>query len=196
MAEFKTGQVPWNKDLKMSDESRAKMRSHVFSEEHRRHLSESHMGGPSSYTSWKKGNVPWNKGKHLSAKIRNKISSSNKGRYFRDGYVPSVETRKKIRLALLGEKSSAWRGGLATKPYTFGFTRELKTKIRARDGFTCLICGKGENGKAHVIHHIDYSKSNHAPSNLATLCTSCHSKTNHKREYWLIYFKKGDSYGK
>ena len=35
----------------------------------------------------------------------------------------------------------------------------------------------------------DYDKNNNKPENLISLCCSCHSKTNVKREYWIKYFQ-------
>jgi len=180
-------QIPWNKGRKMSPESIIKMKAHVFTEEHRQHLSESHMG-QSPVNAWGKGHVPWNKGKLHSEQTRKKISEANRGKYFRAGYVPSMETRAKLSAALFGDKSPAWRGGIGGKPYTIGFTKSLKSQIKERDGFTCFICGGGKNGKQLVIHHVDYSKNNHKPENLITLCNSCHSMTNHRREQWISYF--------
>lgn len=194
--QFKKGQTPWNKGIPATPEARAKMSAHVFTEEHRRKLSESHMGGKGSYTSFAKGCVSWNKGKSLSKETRLKISVANKGRYHRPGYSPTEETRRKISCALAGENSPCWRGGASTTPYAPGFTKALKDAIRARDGFACFICGIGERGGRHVIHHIDYNKNNHVLSNLVTLCPSCHSKTNHERQVWIIYFIKGGSDGK
>jgi len=37
-------------------------------------------------------------------------------------------------------------------------------------------------------NHIDYNKKNCNPDNLITLCHSCHSKTNHNRNYWVKKF--------
>ena len=37
------------------------------------------------------------------------------------------------------------------------------------------------------IHHIDYNKENNEITNLTSLCNSCHSKTNHDRDYWFAY---------
>jgi len=38
------------------------------------------------------------------------------------------------------------------------------------------------------VHHIDYDKKNLNPINLITLCKKCHGKTNYNREYWTKYF--------
>ena len=41
-----------------------------------------------------------------------------------------------------------------------------------------------------VIHHIDYTKENCATDNLITLCISCNSRANHKRESWKKFYKR------
>ncbi|MER2105926.1 MAG: HNH endonuclease [Solibacillus sp.] len=53
------------------------------------------------------------------------------------------------------------------------FSEELKQKVRARDGFKCVICDEESN--LHVHHKIPrkYGGVNH-PDNLVTLCSSCH----------------------
>ena len=46
------------------------------------------------------------------------------------------------------------------------------------------------NGNRINAHHIDYDITNNDLSNLITLCTKCHMKTNYKRENWISYYKK------
>jgi len=99
------------------------------------------------------------------------------------------------RLNFRAENASNWKGGIAKLPYRYEFNEELKNKIRKRDNYKCRICEKSQEQslieirKKLDIHHIDYSKDNNLEDNLITLCRSCHSKTNFKREYWQQYFK-------
>jgi hypothetical protein len=81
--------------------------------------------------------------------------------------------------------------GNSYAPYPAGWRRSLKNEIRKRDYYTCQLCGKTQNdlGRLLCIHHIDYNKDNLNDDNLVSLCTSCHSKTNVNREYWIEYFK-------
>ena len=65
------------------------------------------------------------------------------------------------------------------------YNEELKTKVRKRDNFVCVICKK----HGYVVHHIDYDKQNSIEENLITLCVSDHMKTNFNRESWKKYFK-------
>lgn len=83
-----------------------------------------------------------------------------------------------------GEKTSQWKGGISFEPYSPEFSQELKKRIRARDNNSCAIC----HAPARAVHHIDYDKNNTSPENLITLCTSCHSRTNSKRDYWIDFF--------
>jgi len=56
---------------------------------------------------------------------------------------------------------------------------ELREEILKRDRYTCQGCGKrSKNRKELQIHHIvsTYAGGEDIPSNLITLCTSCHLK--------------------
>jgi hypothetical protein len=93
-----------------------------------------------------------------------------------------------------GINSHWWLGGISFEPYTPEFNSNLKKQIRKRDNYTCQLCGIPQNGIKLAIHHIDYNKKNSHPNNLISLCSSyadknhCHSKTNHNRDYWTLYF--------
>ena len=105
----------------------------------------------------------------------------------REGKTPW--NKGKILPEMSGENSSNWRGGTSFEPYPLDWTETLKKSIRERDKYLCQICSEDGN----MVHHIDYDKKNCNPDNLVTLCNSCHSKTNSKRNYWIFYFqqKKG-----
>jgi len=90
---------------------------------------------------------------------------------------------------LAKENNGSWLGGISFEPYGLEFNGKLKSFIRKRDNYTCQICDKKENGRAHCCHHVDYCKQNNEPENLVTLCNSCHSKTNSNRQYWQNYFE-------
>ena len=139
-----------------------------------------------------------NKSKYCCQLCHNKANGNNlKGTHILE------KTKQKISLSRLGvprlnfraENASNWKGGIAKLPYRYEFNEELKNKIRKRDNYKCRICEKSQEQslieirKKLDIHHIDYSKDNNLEDNLITLCRSCHSKTNFKREYWQQYFK-------
>lgn len=73
--------------------------------------------------------------------------------------------------------------GHIIKPYYIGFTNQIKDVIRAKYHYLCAICGKADD-KTLAVHHVDYDKNNQSESNLLPLCSSCHGKTNYRREYW------------
>jgi hypothetical protein len=75
---------------------------------------------------------------------------------------------------------------------------EIRKEIYKRDDWVCRECGckcvgskKRDHSRIIQCHHIDYNEKNHCPSNLITLCLSCHSKTNFNRDNWTEYFMRG-----
>jgi phage-related protein len=126
---------------------------------------------------WKKKISESEKGKIISEKTKEKLRQFNLGRKYRK------ETRLKMSKAQRGEKSHLWKGGISFEPYSIDWTEALKRSIRERDHYTCQIC----NQYGNIVHHIDYNKKNCSCDNLITLCNSCHTKTNHKRDYWNLY---------
>lgn len=154
---------------------------------------------------------PWNKNKTgiYSKESLEKMSASAKLRK-----PISEETKKKLSIAfsgknnpmygvhlagkknpmfgvrMSGEKHWNWKGGLSK--YPLEWTTTFKEQIRQRDSYKCQICGSPEieNCNKLCVHHIDYDKKNLNPTNLISLCTSCHIKTNYKRSYWIDYFEK------
>ena len=75
---------------------------------------------------------------------------------------------------LSGPNSHAWKGpgNRDNENYPPEWTYKLRLEIRRRDGFTCQNCGKYQRGLD--VHHIDGNKWNCDPSNLISLCRSCH----------------------
>jgi hypothetical protein len=129
-----------------------------------------------------------NKGKKHSDETKKLIGEKGKGRpaWNKGKKCEWVSERNKIMNAeRTKEKHPNWKGGKSFELYGFDFTEELRTLIRKRDNFTCHFCKK--NG--YDVHHIDYNKKNCGPTNLITLCRSCHIRTNWNRPKWLEYFK-------
>ena len=159
------GKAPWNKGVKL-DRNKYPNAGHTqkHSEETKKKMAE------------KKAGV---KRKPFTAKtiekMRNKVWSS--------------EHRRKLSEGKVGRKNPLWKEEKADRTYSVEWTLTLRRAIRERDKYTCQICSEQQSEKAHAVHHIDYNKYNCSPDNLITLCQSCHTKTNHKREYWIIYFK-------
>ena len=140
------------------------------------------------------------KGIKVSEEIRQKIRQTLTGRKRpeisgENSHMQRPEVREKLRLANLGCKNPAWRGGIACLPYSVDWTKTLRKSIRERDRYTCQICGSEQGDTTYPVHHIDYNKKNCNPNNLITLCKKCHMKTNHNRKYWIKYFKEKSMLG-
>jgi DEAD/DEAH box helicase domain-containing protein len=60
--------------------------------------------------------------------------------------------------------------------------KRQKELARARDNYTCQVCGVNETDRAHDVHHITPFRQFNSPlqanelSNLITLCPSCHRR--------------------
>lgn len=129
------------------------------------------------------GKTPWNKGltkqTHPSIKA---ASEKTRGRKVKE------ETRKKLSDSMMGrfsgEKHHNWKGGLKDNPYGVEFNEKLREQVRERDNRKCVLCGGHDDDRKLQTHHIDYDKTNNDPSNLCSLCLSCHVKTNYNREHW------------
>ncbi|MDI6738293.1 MAG: NUMOD3 domain-containing DNA-binding protein, partial [Nanoarchaeota archaeon] len=119
------------------------------------------------------------KGKKLSEEHKEKIRKANSG-------------NKNPQYGQRGNLSSRWLGGISLLPYDFNFNRQFKTYIRERDNKCCQMCGKHRSqlNKELDIHHIDYNKKNSVEWNCISLCKSCHTTTNSKREYWTRFFQE------
>ncbi|MCK9370949.1 NUMOD3 domain-containing DNA-binding protein [Candidatus Dojkabacteria bacterium] len=139
-----------------------------------------------------KGNK-WNVGKKYTEERKRKISQSrlkNPTRYWLGKHL-SDEHKKKLSVKSsqrVGEKASNWKGGKSFEPYSVDWNNTLKRSIRERDKYICQLCTLPQGDEALSVHHIDYNKLNCNPTNLITLCRSCHTKTNGKRDYWTNYF--------
>lgn len=61
----------------------------------------------------------------------------------------------------------------------------LREAVFARDNYTCICCGKSaiKNKVILNIHHLGYRKGDRSNrmSNLATVCSNCHTSKNHQK---------------
>ncbi len=174
------------------------------SEETKRKMSKSHKGHTVSIETKRKISEA-HKGKIIPLEARQNMSKAKKGkRTGKDSHMwgkkASLELQKKLSDLRIGkylrENNPNWKGGKSK--YFFDFkTLELKESIRKRDMYRCQECfihqnkldaQKGNKTKLNV-HHIDYNTKNSMPNNLISLCDSCHTKTNYKREDWTKHFR-------
>lgn len=100
------------------------------------------------------------------------------------------EVKKHLSDMCQGSNAPNWQGGISFEPYTPEFNTRIKDFIRMRDNYTCRLCGIKQDllPKKLSCHHIDYDKKNCHPTNLISLCVSCHTKTEHKRAYYTNFF--------
>ncbi len=170
----------------VSEETRRKIgdavKGRVLSEDHKRKISQSQIG------------------KTMSPEARKKIGDAHRGRIqtgearrinseCHKGIIPSPEQRKKQSDALKGDKCYLWKGGISFEPYCPKFNNEFKERVRAFFNYTCGICGKTQEIAGHklCVHHINYEKMvccNDVKPLLIPLCRTCHTTTNHNRDYW------------
>ena len=89
-----------------------------------------------------------------------------------------------------GDKNPRWVGGISFLPYPTTWTRELRERIRTRDGNRCQLCGVHQDDRPRrlTVHHIDYDKDNVTDTNLITLCGGCNARVNSNRDQWQAHF--------
>jgi thymidylate synthase ThyX len=110
--------------------------------------------------SWTVGREPWNRGKR-----------------YRAGWSHSEETRRRLALQKTKERNPQWKGGVTPagqvlrKPLI-----ERRDEIYTRDNHTCRLCGV--RGGKLTLHHVIpvWARPDLAddPTNVVTLCRSCH----------------------
>jgi len=106
------------------------------------------------------------------------------------------ETKIKLSISLSGQNNPNWRGGISTEPYCIEWNC-IKEYVKERDNNVCMnpFCHK-THFKIYV-HHINYTKNQCGPDNLISLCNSCNTRANFKRDRWqhLYQFIMNNFYG-
>lgn len=154
-----------------------------FTEERKRKISEALKGKPKSLAHRKrlsevrtaKPNRYW-LGKKRSDEDIEKFRKSHKGK------VASLESRFKTSLALKGDKSPHWKGGIT--PVNEKIRKSIEYKIWReavfkRDNYTCVFCGDSKSylNADHIKPFALYPELRFAIDNGRTLCVSCHRNT-------------------
>lgn len=135
------------------------------------------------------GKPPGNKGKRgyyrATEATKQKMSEANRGKH----YMPK-ESRESLSAMRMGENNPNWCGGTSFEPYCPAFNEKFKEYIRDKFGRVCFLCPRTEkeNGRKLSVHHVNYNKNCFCEDDIdcqfVPLCSKCHSKTNHNREYW------------
>ena len=135
----------------------------------------------------KKGQIPWNKGKIniYSQETLEKMREKAIERF------QNPENHPWYGIHNFGELSHAWNGGSSFLPYPPEFNKEFKQSILERDNYECQNPNCDQLSEGLDCHHIDYDKKNNILENVITLCDSCHTKTNGKknRQYWTEFYQ-------
>lgn len=158
-----------------------------FSEEHKKHLSESHkrngLKPPSALgrkhtEEWKRkqseiakrlGVGKWMKGRKLSEEHKKKLSLRMIG--------------NRLGVGTVGEKNGNWKGGINPINNKIRGSLEYKLWRKAifeRDNYTCIWCGNNTSGNLNADHikpFSIFSELRFAIDNGRTLCIECHKKT-------------------
>jgi hypothetical protein len=147
-----------NKGKKATDETRRKLR-------------DSHKGLPAHNKGKKSDKPAWNKGK--------------------PGKPVPLDIRLRISSKLKGSQSHLWRGG-SDDAARYARLQAVEWKILRkqmykRDGWKCVLCAKVGPIQCHHILPVRHGGTDD-PSNLATLCPSCHKRQDNlfgtERYHW------------
>ena len=194
----------------LSDETKRKMslvrKGKPHSKEHSENIGKA-LKGRVITPEWREKLRQARLGKKASPETKLKMSQSRSGSnnaFF--GKSHSKETREimsKIRIDLglsSGENNPGYVDGRAYEPYCPKWTPSLRRRVRAFFKNTCQMCGHvHQTGEPMMaVHHVNYRKDACCTRDVAplfvTLCpghsnsVSCHSITNHDRDYWEICF--------
>ena len=207
MSNSSKGRISWNRgiscSLKVSLAVSEANRKRIWTEESRRKLSLTNKGRHLSSASLEKLSQSL-KGHSCSEATKQKIARALTGRKHLypltekqrqhlsealKGRIVSLETCKKLSIGRLKDKNPNWRGGVSSESYGVEWDRHLKEKIMMRDNYVCRNPGCKGNSRRLAVHHVNYIKKDNREGNLITLCTSCNSRANRKRELWKTFYE-------
>lgn len=187
--------IPWNKWIKYTKEQKEKMDISGLGKWQWRNKWLIYTNEQKS-----KINMEWLKKGHWIMKWKHHTDETKKKIWdIHRWKIISEEMRKKLSdynksiwkhpPRFYWEEHWNWQWWISNELYPRIWNNKLKEMIRKRDWNMCRICWWIDKRKL-CVHHIDYNKDNCEPTNLITLCNSCHAKTNQNRKEWKKYFKK------
>jgi hypothetical protein len=223
----KDGVVPWNKGLHLpppfkgkhhSDETKEKMRLAKLGKpgnHTQKHTPESKERNRNSHL----GKPAWNKGIEMSESFCKTMSEVQQGKTLSEKHIQNVvEGMLKVKTG-----DGFWYGNVNYDTRSVQYCekwKDVNPRVHAFFNYECCLCGKKENGKSHIGHHVFYVKEaccwynedgtyytnlnapDHKehdycigdnPNYFVILCPTCHGKTNgyfKNRKKWADHFRE------
>jgi DNA-directed RNA polymerase subunit RPC12/RpoP len=167
---------------------------------------------------------PERKKRHSDGQIK-RFSKTEERLKQSEGHALRWEDPKFVESVLQGiHKQGFWYGHPSInvdyiKPQYCELWKDVNPRVHAFFNYECVLCGKKENGRSHIGHHVFYVKEaccwfdeggiyytnlnakdhkekdyciGENPNYFVILCPTCHGKTNGKfenRKKWADYFK-------
>lgn len=168
----KPGNIPWNKGKACPQLGGGNRGKKLSSEEISRRKATRLANNGGVYQRAR----GWQHAPETLAKMREANRRNAKAGEANPFYGKHHAPESRARMGARGEQHPHWKGGTGTLPYGPEFTKKFKRLIRERDKQTCQRCGKtrAEQSRALPVHHRDRNKANNDPTNLVTVCNSCH----------------------
>jgi hypothetical protein len=203
------GFIPWNKGKtniyspEVIESNRLKHLGKKLSEEHKNKIkanaSKYWLGKKRVFTEEHKKNMSEScKGKIRSLEHCQNISKAKKGIPKSPEFVEKYCSGKNHPMyGKKGPLAPNWLGGKKFEPYPWTFNKEFKQSIKERDSYACLKCNLCEldhkkifKGQGLHCHHINYDKKLTILENCCCLCNRCNSEVNYNRDSWTSFFQK------
>ena len=182
-----------------TEETKAKMsrsgKGRSFTAEHCENIRKSHTKEFRSKLSQRmsgEGNPMY--GKVTGPETKAKISLSLAGNKRALGHRHTPEVRTQMSIARSGRRNPNWIGGGNARPYdpycSLFRDDEFRDMIFERDEHQCQNPDCWQTTGKLCPHHINYNKQDCSPTNLITLCLSCNTRANAKREWHQEFYGK------
>lgn len=129
------------------------------------------------------GHAAYNDFSKINDRLKNDPEFKEKWRKAKSGKTP---WNKGIPLiAIRGENHPKWKGGKPSHPRDYSDYKLFRIQMYRRDNYTCKKCGdkndkgRGSRIRLHLHHILPFTSHPHLalePSNVITVCYSCHLK--------------------